>query len=225
MNNFRELHFISNSTPKPETLHCLYTSIRFKHEKIPNLIESFKIFQDGRSIHVIMEENKIENLQNVFSFKDRSNDKEVLVKLIKNESLAVPEFNEGEVVNISGNLSYAFKHHQEGGKEILSCPIDMKGLFKKGTKESFLNFLARETGLSFTSEINSSENIRFERMFMDERKIYDNDIHKKLMFRNVISIFGELTVEDPNSVQSLFWKSIGKKRSYGFGSFSIEKFV
>ena len=80
--NKLKLFFVANKIPSEETLHSLYTSVRFKNEKIANLDEDFKIWNDGRSIFIIMDNDKISNLQDFYSFIDSNKKNEIKIKII-----------------------------------------------------------------------------------------------------------------------------------------------
>ncbi|HCJ8469711.1 TPA: hypothetical protein NV714_003519 [Escherichia coli] len=218
-----KLMWIANKMPTPEILHSLYTSIRFLNVKVDNIREDFKIWNDGRSIFIIMDEDKIENKTNLFTFGD------IKIKLLKQVPLYVTSFQKGDIVDISGIISYAVKHFKGLNKEILgkpveSCPINMEGKFKPGLKQKFLNYLEEQTGLKFTEMAEDKQRLRFERLFTDEKEIYNKTGNrKKVFFKNIILISGVLEVIDAQKVNSLSYKMIGKKKSYGLGGISIEK--
>lgn len=219
-----KLMWIADKMPTPELLHCLYTSIRFIDVKIENIKEDFKIWNDGRSIFIIMDFDKIENKKDLFVFGGTK------VKLLKQVPFSSNTyFKEGDIVDISGVISYAVKHFKNLNNEILgkpveSCPINMEGKFKLGLKQKFLNYLEDQTGLKFTTMAEDKQRLRFERLFTDEKEIYNKRGNKKkVFFKNIILISGVLEVVDAQKVNSLSYKMIGKKKSYGFGGISIEK--
>lgn len=218
-----KLFFVANKIPSEETLHSLYTSVRFENEKIQNLNEDFKIWNDGRSIFIIMDNDKIENIKDIYSFIDNNKKDEIKIKLISQKPYNIPDLKVDDIVTITGTLCYTYKHHNQN-KTIESCPINMKGKFKDGTKQPFLKYLNEKTGLNFSQAVESKEDVRFERLFTDEKDIYSNNITKKVLVKNIILVQATLRVEDPEITKSLFYKMIGKKKSYGFGNMTIEKY-
>lgn len=220
--NKKKLLFVANKIPTEETLHSLYTSIRFEKEKISNVNEDFKIWNDGRSISIVMDNDKIHNIKEYYTFIDNKNGNAVEIKLISNRNYDIPDLKRDDIVNITGVICYTYKHYNEN-KVIESCPINLNGKFKAGTKQSFLKYLEKNTGLNFCQAVDSKEDVRFERLFLDEKDIYSKNINKKVLLKNIILIQATLRVENPEITKTLFYKMIGKKKSYGFGGISIEK--
>lgn len=218
-----KLMWIADKMPTPELLHNLYTSIRFLNAKVPNLQEDFKIWNDGRSIFIIMDKDKIENNNQSFIF-DR-----VKVKLLKIVNFNSTDFKNGDIVDISGVISYSVKYYKDESnhsrlKPVEVCPVNMEGKFKSGLKGNFLKYLENETGLRFTGMSEDKQRLRFERLFTDEKEIYEKTGNsKKVFIKNVIFLSGVLEVIDENKVNSLSYKMLGKKRSYGLGGLSVEK--
>ena len=152
--NKLKLFFVANRIPSEETLHSLYTSVRFENEKIANLDEDFKIWNDGRSIFIIIDNDKIRNLQNFYSFIDNNNKTEIKIKLMSQKVYNIPEIKADDIVTITGTLCYTYKYYNQN-KTIESCPINMNGKFKEGTKQPFLKDLDRKTGLNFSKSVES----------------------------------------------------------------------
>lgn len=217
-----KMFFMADKLPTDELLHSLYTSVRFKSEKINNLDEEFKIWNDGRSIYIIIDEDKIENIQPFFVFHDKTHNKEIKVKHISNKTYSFPDLKAGQVISITGTICYTMKHYSENKKAIEFCPINMNGKFKEGTKKNFLRYMEKNTGLDFSSSVDSVDDVRFERIFVDEKDIYENKINKKILMRNIILVQATLLVVHPEIAQSLFYKMIGKKKTYGFGNIMVE---
>lgn len=221
--SFVKMRFICNEQPNNITLHCLYTSVRFLNEKEQKEDELFQIWNDGRSVFIVMDEDRIENKSKDFSF-DIKDGKTIKIKLIGTEPLALEDFNVGDYVYFRGVLSYSHKYYngENSKKFIESCPVNMKGSFKEGLKTSTFNYLEKVTGLDFNSE-KDRNSIRFERIFTDEHNIYKGQIDKKILFKNIISIDATLKIKDLESFKKILKGSIGKKKSYGFGKFFIDK--
>jgi hypothetical protein len=219
-----KLVFVADSTVSDELLHCLYTTVRFKEEKIANINEDFKIFREGRMINIIMNEDKIENDDEMFSFYDVQTNRHVRVKLIKKSKYIGKEFQKDRFVEVSCVLSYATKQ-RVNDKAVFVCPVNFDGTLNKESKNIFVDYLERETGLDFKNAIGDKELIRFERLFTDEQHIINDSIRKKVLFRNVIMIRATLKVVDAEKVSALGSKMLGRRRSYGFGNFSVDAVV
>lgn len=221
--SFVKMRFICNEQPNNITLHCLYTSVRFLEEKEQKEDELFQVWNDGRSVFIVMDESKIENHSKEFSFEVK--DKNTLkVKLIGIEPLKLEDFKVGDYVYIRGVFSYSYKHYNDktSKKYKESCPVNMKGSFKEGLKTSTFNYLEKTTGLDFNAEKNTDK-IRFERIFTDEHEINQNQITKKILIKNLITIDATLKIKNLESFEKILKGSIGKKKSYGFGKLFIDK--
>ena len=84
-----------------------------------------------------------------------------------------------------------------------------------------MSYLTEKTGLDF---INAEKegNISFERVVSDENEILNSKTNKKVLMRNIIAINGSmLKVINPQVVNSLSYKMIGKRKTYGFGNITI----
>lgn len=217
------MHWICNQMPNSITLHALYTSIRFLSNKIQIEDEEFKIWQDGKSVFIIMGKEKIENKNNFFEFCGGTQK----IKLISIKDFEIPLIKQS-FVNLSGKFMYAYKYYDEvnSNKYTEVCPISLKGLIKVDNgknkiKTSFINYLENNTGLNFKEYLSNTNSLRFERVFQDEKEINENTLNKKILFKNIIFIQAKLPVKDVNTIQKLYFSSIGKKRTYGFGSLTV----
>lgn len=218
-----KMTWLTDKMPSPQILHNLYTSIRFAKEKENNLNEDFKIWHDGRTIFIIMDEDKIQNNASNFSFEG------IKIKLLRTVTFNPSNFIKGDIVSLNGVINYAYKHYKDENGVVLkkpkeSCPVTMKGTLKSEMKISFLEYLENTTGLALKNMTEDKERLRFERLFIDEKDIYQQKVMtKKIMIKNLILISGLLEVIDENKANALAYKMIGKKRSYGFGNMTLEK--
>lgn len=217
MSNFIKLNYISNKKIDHHILHSLYTSIRFKNEKILNLNEKFKVWMDGRNVFIVMEKIKIENLKKEFEFKYQG--EIIKLKLFREEDFVVENIKNDEYVRVSGIISYAYKERFDDiTKEI--CPVDFKGNIKN--KSKFAHYLTQKTGLDFESVIADKDRVMVSRLYWNDIGINDNE-NKKVMLKNMIMIDAIVNVLDENKLKDVLTSSIGKKRSYGMGNLIIEK--
>jgi hypothetical protein len=233
------MHWVCNKVPNNLTLHSLYTSIRFINQKsdLSNQKEEFKIWKDGRNIFIILDESLIENKSNEFIFCHNT----VICKLINKTNyhnhphyLKFKNKLQSEIepiFTLSGAFIYTYKYKKDNSKGFIeTCPIDLKGEIKNyagNNKNLFLDYLEKETGLAFNQYSKRTEKIRFERIFTDEKVLYEKindgkEIDKKILFKNIILVHATLPVINKNATDKLIVNSIGKKRNYGFGSFTLE---
>lgn len=221
--SYIKMRFLCSEQPNNMTLHCLYTSIRFLNQKEQKDDELFQIWNDGRTIFIVIDEDKIENKQKEFSF-DVPGSKSIKIKHLSSEPLVEGDFKEGDYVYFRGVISYSYKHYEnnQSNKYKESCPVNMKGSFKEGLKTPTFNYLERVTGLDFIAEKNTDK-IRFERLFTDEHEINENRITKKILFKNIFSIDSTLKIKDLKAFKNILRGSIGKKKTYGFGKFFVDK--
>ncbi|MDI6977117.1 hypothetical protein [Serratia sp. Se-RSBMAAmG] len=220
MNNFVKLTFVANSKVDNDTLHSLYTTLRFKEKKIENLQEDFKVWNEGRNIFIIMEKDKIENESMSFEFISK-NKEYIKIKKFSGQDLSVDGFQVGDFVKVSGFISYAQKIKQDNGKTIEICPLDFKGNIKN--KDKFIHYLNNSTGLDFSENIDSNDRVIINRLFVSDIGINNKDNESKVFMKNIIMINAIVKVIDVDLANSLFFRSIGKKRSYGMGNLFVEK--
>lgn len=219
-NNFIKIMFVSNMKIDNDTLHSLYTTIRFKKEKISNLQEKFKIWNEGRNIYLIIEKEKIENDSSNFEFISK-NGEVIKIKKFNEQSIIFEDINIGDFVRVSGVISYANKEEMPDGKIRDVCPIDFKGNIKNKNKLAY--YLTKNTGLDFEKNIDSKDRVLINRLFLEDLGLSNNNEKSKVFIKNLIMINAILEVKDKDMVELLHVTSIGKKRSYGLGNLFVEK--
>lgn len=218
------MHWVCSQMPNSLTLHALYTSIRIGNkinESKPQIEgENFKIWQNGKAIYIIMDSDKIENNSNFFDFCNGFQK----IRLISIKDYDMPLWN-NDFINISGKFIYSYKYYDEKNtkkyKEV--CPIGLNGLLKLDNgknqiKTSFIEYMERNTGLNFIDYLKNTSSLRFERVYEDEKDINNEKNKKKILFKNIIYINANLKINNIENLNKLYYSSIGKKRTYGFGS-------
>lgn len=219
MNNFTQIMFVSNMKIDNDTLHSLYTTIRFKEDKISNLKERFKVWNEGRNIYIIIEKEKIENTNTYFEFLSK-NGEIIKIKKFSEKDVNFENVNIGDFVKVSGIISYAYKEKMPDGKIVDICPIDFKGNIKN--KEKLAYYLTKNTGLDFEKDIEFKDRVLINRLFLEDIGLSNNDKKSKVFIKNLIMINAILPVKDEKIANLLNISSIGKKRSYGLGNLFIE---
>ena len=220
-----KLTFVANKNISAETIHSLYTSVIFLNEKKENSEEEFKVFNNGRMATIIMNENLIENNQNNFTFMNF--DGEIKLKLLKKEPFVSDvTIKQEDVVSVFGLISHTQKFYtnEDGSKRdnpVEYCVLNQLSQFKPKTKKQFLSYLTEKTGLDFISA-EKEGNVSFERVVSDENEIVNGKTNKKVLMRNIIAINGSmLKVINSQVANSLSYKMIGKRKTYGFGNITI----
>lgn len=219
-NNFIKMMFVANMKIDNDTLHSLYTTIRFKKEKIDNLKETFKVWHEGRNIYIIIGKDKIENDGNLFEFISKNGDV-IKIKKFNEQDVTIPELSLGDFVNISGVISYANKQKAEDGNIVEICPVDFKGNIKNQEKLAY--YLTKNTGLDFEKNIDSKDRVLINRLFLEDLGLSNDDKKSKVFIKNLIMINAILQVKNVEIAKSIYVNSIGKKRSYGLGNLFLEK--
>lgn len=220
MSDFIKIMFVSNMKIDNDTLHSLYTSIRFKDNKIPNLKEKFKIWNEGRNIYIIMEKSKIENQDVNFEFISKKGEV-IKVKKFNEQSVNFEKPIVGDFIRVSGIISYAYKEKISDGKNIEICPIDFKGNIKDDSK--FAYYLTKNTGLDFEKSIKHKDRVMINRLFIEDLGLSNDKNKSKVFIKNLIMVNAIVEIVDADIAQSLYLTSIGKKRSYGLGNLFLEK--
>lgn len=219
-NNFIKMMFVANMKIDNDTLHSLYTTIRFKKEKIDNLKETFKVWHEGRNIYIIIGKDKIENDGNLFEFFSKNGDV-IKIKKFNEQDVTIPELSLGDFVNISGVISYANKQKAEDGNIVEICPVDFKGNIKNQEKLAY--YLTKNTGLDFEKNIDSKDRVLINRLFLEDLGLSNDDKKSKVFIKNLIMINAIVQVKNVEIAKSIYVNSIGKKRSYGLGNLFLEK--
>lgn len=219
-NDFVKIMFIANMKIDNDTLHSLYTSVRFKEEKICNLQEKFKVWNDGRNIFIIIERNKVENDSNYFEFNSKSGEL-IKIKKFNTESVKTEDLKVGDFVRVSGIISYSTKEKQPDGKVFELCPVDFKGNIKN--KDKFAYYLTKSTGLDFIKGINFNDRVSIERLFVSDLGFLNDDQKSKVFIKNLIMINAIVEISDAEKVNELYFNSVGKRKSYGLGNLLVEK--
>lgn len=219
-NNFIKMMFVANMKIDNDTLHSLYTTIRFKKEKIDNLKETFKVWHEGRNIYIIIGKDKIENDGNLFEFISKNGDV-IKIKKFNEQDVTIPELSLGDFVNISGVISYANKQKAEDGNIVEICPVDFKGNIKNQEKLAY--YLTKNTGLDFEKNIDSKDRVLINRLFLEDLGLSNDDKKSKVFIKNLIMINAIVQVKNVEIAKSIYVNSIGKKRSYGLGNLFLEK--
>lgn len=211
--------FIASRVPTERDLHCWFTTQTDKKS-----IEA-KIVRNGRITQLICEQGAIEpksiKLDKVeFTYKGCS-------------SLKAFDVRSGDIVSISMRICYTMHQRLPGGRNakcVVRVPFDWKGSIKREYREHFLSYLEQQTGLSGlldgAAEISIVPVEDTETIQLPESKVrvYATDASKspKVHFQGAADMSIRTRVQDPQKFARLAFSSIGKRRSYGFGSVRLD---
>lgn len=127
------------------------------------------------------------------------------------------EVERGDVARISFDLCYTInspiKHGRLGKTQV---PFDRAGCIKPACKEHFLRYLERATGLALLQADTSKISIRPYASVPGKPSI-------KAMYVGASAVEIEAVVQDSLRFSSLAGRSIGNRRTYGFGSVVLEQ--
>lgn len=189
--------FVSEKLPTEQTLHALV-----RHAQDRGELGYFKVGMNGQII-TLTSEKKIDFAGFSLQLNTVRGDA-FSVLWHATESVAVEQFKAGDDVVVSGLVSYGTN---TTGKKGRVCPFWM-GRFKEGAKKPFIAYLEKEMGIEIVD--------------MDITR-QANSAHKnKVQFNNLMMIVVRGKVSNPGATSSLHYRSVGQRKSYGFGSLSCE---
>lgn len=115
-------------------------------------------------------------------------------------------FSEGDIVQMHGAFCYSTHRTSTNKKE---CPVDALGNIKPALRNQFLAYLTKATGVDCEyAETNGILRLGWSSLSQKSDKVWLND---------VILIRAVGPVVDPVATNSLAYRSIGRRRSYGLG--------
>lgn len=210
---YKKLTFICNKIPNNLTAHSLF-------RKITNLksITNYKVEISDKFVYIYLKNEDILNTNDNFEFFDKEKNVNIVCILVSNEDAPLHSFENGDYININGQISYAIKDRVTHKKQ---CPINNFGNFdtkklNNEKKQHFINYLENNLGIV----IDNFDDLKFSRNLKDE--IYLNTATSKL-FINIFNINGNVFVKNKDIINLLSVNAVGKDKSYGFGNFNIIK--
>ena len=243
----KKITYQCNRQPDHFTLHALFGSVTNNYYKTLAThgylkIPRYKIWQEGRVIHLILEEDRVP--ANFLDYVFSHNGGEIALRFVSVQDFTpVAHFELYEYVIVSGVISYGISiataaNPQEKKKKKNRCPVDWKGNFVQeklsngqSFKQATFNYLEEKTGLSFSgNQIDQQTDQRFEALHYHDFQKENGEIYSKtngqsLAFHNVFSIYAKVQVIDLQKALDLEVSSIAQKRSYGFGNLTVTRFV
>jgi hypothetical protein len=189
--------FVSEKLPTEQTLHALV-----RHAQDKGDLGCFKVEMNGQII-TLTSEKEIDFSGFLLRLNSVRGDA-FSVLWHATESVLVGQFKPGDDVVISGLISYGTNITGEKGR---TCPFFM-GRFKDGAKKPFLTYLEKELGIEIVD--------------IDLTR-HANSAHKnKVQLNNLMTIVVRGKVSSPGATNSLLYRSVGQRKSYGFGSLNCE---
>lgn len=195
--------FRATKTPSEKHIHCLWNHLTDKKFNQQN--PDFKIVPNGRIINVFVDSKIILELKDVL-LNDLS------FNYLKSHSAESTNYQNEQFVHAQGNLSYSI-HSQITKKDI--CPVELTGQLRDEHKVHFLKYISSSTGLDF-EDAYKNKNLHFSR---EQRSDIVND---KVHLNDVLLFDVTARIIDQDKVNSLPYRAIGRRKSYGFGHVHID---
>lgn len=229
----REIKYVCTASVDYFTCHALFSRItdgalsKLKlnsYSKQPQ----YRIYFQDRTITILINEHDINLLAQLPTSIDFNHNGKILTAILYSD---IPYeiknlFKNGDFVFASGVISYAKNLNT---KDVLysekkikhQSPINPHGEILKGEKKSTIEYLENKLGIDLNSQI-SERTFRFEiisyKHFESNKNVYSKSNNNKLSLHNVFSFELQGFVKNCETINSLEYTSIGKKRSYGFGN-------
>ena len=89
------------------------------------------------------------------------------------------------------------------------CPLDEFGRIKSHLKEQFFSYMQGETGVNFRAAADGTVSFAWENRSVPSEKIWLND---------VITFSVTAPIVDASRLNTLPFRAIGRRKSYGLGS-------
>lgn len=196
--NFHQ--FRASVQPTEKHLHCLWNVLTNK--AFNNANPEFKIIPNGKLIGITTSLS--------IPVRDVVLD-DLSFKYLRSNQIESTLYSTGLMVHAQGNLCYSM-HSTKTKKDL--CPVGLDGELRKDTKLHFLTYLTQSTGLDFIAA-DKEGHLNFSR---EDRSIGYED---KVRLNDIIIFDITTTVVDNLKVNSLPFRAIGRRKSYGFGHVSI----
>lgn len=220
----REIKYNFNKTVDNFTCHALFSKITDgalsklslnSHSKQPE----YKVSFQDRLITILINEDdfKLDNLPTSVQF-NHCGEKINGFLTVDSQYINKKTFNVNDYLTASGVICYTKKHTTDNKNK---SPINPLGQIINTEKNSIIQYLEEKTGLDISKQIDE-KNFRIKMIsyknFENRSPVYSKSNHQKISINNVFSFIISGYVKDADSVNSLEYRSIGKKRSYGLGN-------
>ncbi len=194
--------FLCQKIPTRLTMHSIVTHFIGKNKIIDT---HFKVEKNGKLI-VIKTDFEYNGNDFKIELQDR-NGYNFICKLKNKEELIIKKYSNGDTVNINGLVEYGVNITGKKGK---SCP------FFKG------KFNSDELRNKFKSNIERSLGVKVSSMSRDNFSRLESEIASdKIQFNNIIEMDLNITVEDEKLFNTLHYRSVFQKKTYGFGNLNL----
>lgn len=194
--HIKKLTFISKKIPSPQEIHCFFTTLTDK--RLDPVKGGFSVSYQGRIVTILISalepskvyEKTVELNSNIFEFRK--------VEVIENSFNYIEK---NDLVTVAVELVYT-KHTGFKSKS----PWSSYGTMHPDLAEHFYSYFKNKTGLSV---IESSVTIA-------PASVTDQRLNK-VWFNGQASVSLTGVVENEELFKSLGFRSIGRRKSYGFG--------
>lgn len=211
---FYQYIFRCNLIPSKLTFHSLSTNFLNNGNKDISDID-FKIESEGKLISI--KTNKLMDVEDnlKYVFFDKKYNKEIEIYFIKKDLIPLEKYENGQIVNISGIIEY-YINSRIFNKKL--CPF-FNGRFVteyNGVKTNFREFLKNDIENTCGVKILEFKNENFQRLLTEV-------LTKKITLHNMIRFDLPVEITNLEKFNSLQFKSIFRKKSYGLGNIRIYK--
>ena len=193
--------FLCQKIPTRLTMHSIVSHFIGKD----NIVDTyFKVEKNGKLITI---KTKFEyNGDFKIELQDR-NGRKFICELKNKEEVTLKEYKSGEVVNIHGLVEYGVNITGSKGKR---CPF-FKGKFNSDDLRN-----------KFKSNIERSLGVKVDSMSRDNFSRLESEIaSEKIQFNNIIEMDLNVIVVDTEIFNTLQYRSVFQKKTYGFGNLNI----
>lgn len=194
--------FRASNNPSNQELHCLWAKLTDKAH-VDQHAENFRIEAIGRVIHVITDREFEVNSTILLETNQFQ-----LLRVAPQEAF---KLEAGEFAKIQGEIAYSV-HLRETGKD--ECPVDAFGRVKPHLRDRFFAYLEKATGLAV-----QATDVGLCAFAWESR--CDHSGPKKVWLNDIITFTVTGEVVDPDQVNSLAMRAIGRRKSYGLGSVKV----
>lgn len=200
MLKFTEYVFRATRVPSDKEVHCLWAHLTDKQATGFD----FRIQRSGRLVRIYSPE-ALRAVSVELS--------DITFQYLHSRDGERPAYAQGDLVRVHGELSYSV-HDTSSGKDF--CPVDAIGQLRPRFGEVFLAYLAKHTGLNVESSDNAVCRFSKEDRSIPQDKVWLNDVIR-------FELMAQIT--DAAVFNSLAYRGIGRRKSYGLGNVFVSAHV
>jgi hypothetical protein len=199
---YYEYVFYCEKIPTRLTMHSIVT--HFLETKGDNNVDC-RVEKNGKLVSVKTNKKIDKENYSINLFDKNGNEFKAVLKERKEHECT--SYKKGQKINVSGLIEYGVNLTNKKGKK---CPFYMGKFENSDLRDKFKISLERNLGV----KVNSMSREFFSRL-QSER------MDKHIQFNNMIELNIDVFVEDEVLFNSINYRSVFQKKTYGFGNLSI----